>query len=426
MIFVKGNNNNQAVAHDSQLGQVNNRITSAENKNDNKSGFFGTFSAFSNFVTVSRYKTILEKYLTDKPDELFAKGYEVTEQHNTKQTKNFFVNLNVGYKSKNANGIAYKSTETKDKNKDKNNENTTKETVDIFLPVVLDENIEQSIEECARYNKLIWANLSGKITKNNDDIVSKEIKSFWGKQTKNLDQDELEVYRRHQKDFKNTNCKLEDFKNQCEFYSALIDEFIKKHHLKPPERKRAALIFFWTLALIAIVFWSFCVFATTFSISVGVWLGISKILVCKIIYGSQVWALFATLFFWRVGKYISWKQNDYEEPFTIKDNQNQDVINEYPESYSKYNEELKRHKIGCVGLTGEQFKTEEFEHNYNEEEAKQCPLYNYYHDEKGELKKNTKTPLKLLLELKKAYEIPKQFKNTKSKAYDVTNNQMLN
>ena len=110
------------------------------------------------------------------------------------------------------------------------------------------------------------------------------------------------------------------------------------------------------------------------------------------------------LFFWWLGKRISWRQNDYEEGMN-------------PERYSKYDEELKRHNIGCVRLTGEQFKIEEFKYNCNEEDAKPCPLYNYYHDENGELKKNTKTPLKLLLELKKAYEIPEQFKNTESKAW---------
>ena len=68
-------------------------------------------------------------------------------------------------------------------------------------------------------------------------------------------------------------------------------------------------------------------------------------------------------------------------------------------------------------LTGERFETEYYQYNYNEKEAQDCPLYWYYHDKNAKLKKNTKTPLELLLDLKKAYEIPKQFKNIESKAY---------
>ena len=55
-----------------------------------------------------------------------------------------------------------------------------------------------------------------------------------------------------------------------------------------------------------------------------------------------------------------------------------------------------------------------YKYNDKATQATKCPLYLYYHDAHGKLKKNTKTPIELLLKLKKAYEIPKQFKNTKS------------
>ena len=236
----------------------------------------------------------------------------------------------------------------------------TKDRQNPPLPVILNENIEKSIEECEQYNKLMWAKYSGRLTENNNGPVSKKIKSFWGEREESFDEKETEAYNKHKKDFKPNNCTVENFKYQCAFYNKSIDEFIDKHHLIPPERKRAASIFFYVLMGLAIVFLGFCIFAPGLLISLAAILGISTIIAAQIINASYVLASTIALIFFKLGRYVSWKQNDYEKPFEIGKNENEPVINEYPESYSKYNEELERHKVRCVGLTGEQFKTEEF------------------------------------------------------------------
>lgn len=164
--------------------------------------------------------------------------------------------------------------------------------------------------------------------------------------------------------------------------------------------------------VLVIILFGFCVFSPglliSFIVQFGTLLGITTEIASQIVCAVHIFAPIIAIIFFKLARYISWKQNDYKE-------------NTNPERYFKYNEELKRHKIECVSLTGKQFKTEDFEYNYNKEKAQQCPFYGYYHDEKGELRKNTKTPLELLLDLKKAYEIPKQFKNIESRAYGAKN-----
>ena len=283
----------------------------------------------------------------------------------------------------------------------------TQDKKNLPLPVILDENIEQSIEECERYNKLMWANYSKNLRVDENGVVYKLSKFLWWQREVRLDADELEVYNKHGKDFENADYKLENFKDQCKFYSVLIDEFIEKHHLRPPERKRAASIFFYILMGLAIVFLGFCIFAPELLISWAYMLGIATVIAQKIIVASHVLAPVIALIFFELARYISWKQNDYKE-------------NTNPELYSEYKEELKRHKSDCVSLTGERCQIGGYEHNNDITEAKKCPLYNYYHDEKDNLKKNMKTPLELLLKLKKAYEIPKKFRNTESKPFGRT------
>ncbi|MBQ9491537.1 MAG: hypothetical protein IJU86_02020, partial [Firmicutes bacterium] len=331
------------------------------------------------------------------------------------------VKLDVGYKPTNVANVAYKVT----KIQDINNIKTTKETVDIFLPVILDENIEQSIEECERYNKLMWANYSKNLLVDENGVVYKQSKYLCWWLKVRLAQGEHSVYDKHKRDFENKVYTLENFKDQCKFYSALIDEFIEEHHLRPPERKRAWSVFFYVLMGLAIVFLGFCIFAPGLLISLATIFGISTILAQKIIVASYALAPVIALIFLKLARYISWKQNDYEKPFEIRDNKNQVVINKYPESYSKYNQAFNLYKRACVSLTGEKCKIEGYEYNYNEEKTDgDCTLFKYYHQEVQEknedkdkkqwkLKSNTKTPLELLLKLKKAYEIPEEFKEDK-------------
>lgn len=116
-------------------------------------------------------------------------------------------------------------------------------------------NMHKALEECEKYNKLMWRKYS--------NLASGKDK-FEG-----IDQMDP-VFIKYRTNFENNDYTVENFKYQCEFYNKLIDEFIDKHHLKPPERKRAALIFCWILAFLAIVFWFFCMFAPALLISVGV------------------------------------------------------------------------------------------------------------------------------------------------------------
>ena len=261
----------------------------------------------------------------------------------------------------------------------------TKDKKNLPLPVTFDENIEQSIEECEKYNKKMWEKYSNNNVVEN---INDEYKTSFGQ----------------------VNYEAKNFKYQCEFYNKLIDKFIDEHHLKPPERKRIWSVFFYILMGLAIAFFCLCIFAPGLLISLATILGISVIIATKIIIASYILVPVIGLIFFKLARYVSWRQNDYKEGTN-------------PERYFKYNEELKRHKIECVALTGERFKTEDFEYNYNEADAKQSPLYNYYHDENGGLKKNTKSPYELLLSLKKAYEIPKEFKNTESIAYGTKEDQ---
>ena len=316
----------------------NNRVTSDSSENNGKSGFLGTIDGFTGLA--NEIKSIKTK------------------------------SLNVRYKSKNVNNSMFKATDGSS-------------TLDIFLPVVFDEKIEQSIEECQKYNKLMWKKYRNGIA----------------------DQDKSnEAYQTHKTDFENSSYTVENFKYQCEFYDQLIDKFIDEHHLKVPERKRAASIFFYILMGLNITFFCLCICTPGLLTSFAATLGISAVFAAKIIVASYVIAPIIALICFKLARYISWRQNDYEKDTN-------------PELYSKYNYNLKRHKINCSRLTGERFETECYQYNYNEKKAQDCPLYWYYHDKDGKLKKNTKTPLELLLELKKAYEIPKQFKNTESKAF---------
>ena len=218
------------------------------------------------------------------------------------------------------------------------------------------------------------------------------------------------VFIKYKADFEDDSYKVENFKYQCEFYRALIDKFIEKYHLKPPEKKRAASIFFYILMGLAIAYFCLCIFAPGLLIPFFTMFDISVTAATVV---SYIVAPVIALICFKLARYISWKQNDYQEGANH-------------ELYSKYNEELKRHKIECVCLTGENCKIGDYEHNKNDKEAKNCSLYSYYHDAKGDLMKNTKTPLELLLELKKTYEIPKQFKNIESRAYDIKKKEVLN
>ncbi len=486
VIFVEENNNNDIntnLDHDK-----NDKITSMQIKNNDKVVFFGDIDTF-----LKLEKKQIGSILTKPLSELFEKEHEINGKIST---------LNVTYKkSQNNNDKVYKKTNAKN--------NSKVNIVDIFLPVVLDENIEQSIEECEKYNKMMWKKYLNTITDQDkcSQIYAKYQDQFEDYNTnvlKNSDKlkftnvrgktaaviffyiltvsavvylglyifapglliscaatfgisavlatkitsivlifaliigsicfalamrisAELKKCKKHNQkaneaanllEVQKYKYTVENFKYQCEFYSALIDKFIAERCLKPPEKKRAASIFFYVLMGLAIVFWGFCIFAPGLLISLATILGISTILAQKIIVASCALALVIAFIFYKLARYISWKQNDYEE-------------NKNPELYSKYNEELKPYKIGCVNLSGEQCKIGEYEYNYDEKEAQDCPLFKYYHqqvqkEDKNkqkclvwELKSNTKTPFELLLKLKKAYKIPEQFKNTESKAFGV-------
>ena len=95
----------------------------------------------------------------------------------------------------------------------------TKDKKNLPLPVTLDENIEQSIEECEKYNKKMWEKYSNNNVVEN---INDEYKTSFGQ----------------------VNYEAKNFKYQCEFYNKLIDKFIDEHHLKPPERKCGWSVFF--------------------------------------------------------------------------------------------------------------------------------------------------------------------------------------
>ncbi len=396
VIFVKENNNNGMdtssyvinTSKENNNNDINanldhekdNTIISMPIKNNDKVGFFGDIDTF-----LELKKKQIGSILTKPLSELFEKEHEINGKTST---------LNVTYKkSQNNNDKVYKKTNAKN--------NSEVNIVDIFLPVVLDENIEQSIEECENYNKMMWKKYLNTIT----------------------DQDRCSpVYKKYERNFGSHNYQAENFKYQCEFYNKLIDKFIDERHLMPPEKKRAASIFFYTLAVLAIIWFFLCIFVPGLSISLIVQFGalfeITTEIAFKIMCATYCFAPITAVIFFKLGRYISWKQNDYEEGTNL-------------ELYSKYNEKLKQYKIGRADLTGEQCKIGECEYNYTKTKAQNCPLFKYYHqqvqkEDKNkkkclvwELKSNTKTPLELLLKLKKAYEIPEQFKNTESKAFGV-------
>lgn len=218
VIFMKENNNN----NNNNTGLDVNRIIKMKNKDDNKSGFFGTIDNFKELAR--QIKPILNKSL----NELFGIGKTYEIGNNT------FLELNVRYKSKNINNTAFEATkETPNEYVIVDEQGSCRHVkgaivakVDIFSTVVFDENIEKSIEECEKYNKLMWKKYSNKIIEKDENN---------------------EVYKKYRKDFDDLEYTVQNFKYQCEFYNKLIDKFIDEYHLKPPERKRVATIFFYIL-----------------------------------------------------------------------------------------------------------------------------------------------------------------------------------
>ncbi len=385
VVFVK--ENNQHISEQKQ----NNKNTKMDSNNKSKSGFLGTIGAFSDFA--DKYKDILKDGWPDKPDKLFRESHDrVRRDEKDNIVDRNVVKLEVRYKRKNVDNVAYQVH----KIQDKENTNTTKEKVDIFLPVVLDENIEQSIEECEKYNKMMWKKYSNTITEQDkcSQIYTKYKDQFEDYNTnvpKNSDKleftnvrgktaaviffyiltvfavaylglyifapglliscaatfgisavlatkitsivlifaliigsicfalamrisAELKKCKKHNQKANEAANLLEvqkykytvkNFKDQCKFYSALIDEFIEEHHLRPPERKRAWSVFFYVLMGLAIVFLGFCIFAPGLLISLAAILGISTIIAAQIINASYVLASTIALIFFKLGRYVS-------------------------------------------------------------------------------------------------------------------------